>query len=95
MAKKGTPELYEEACDSYADGRYQESYLALLELSLLIDQTLDAGYYGEMAAMCLQKLGRNDEAIIWLERAVMERPNFPPYEEALEKAKRGEMISKD
>ncbi len=85
--------LLKKAQDDQANGDYNGAYLILLRLCLRVDDSMEAGSYAEMAAICLQKLGRNDEAIIWLERANMEQPNFPPYEEALEKAKRGEMIS--
>lgn len=89
---KSAKESYEAVCREYENGNYKKSYLHLLDLCLTMDFSMDAGYYAEMAADCLQKLDRNDEAIIWLERAIIERPDFPPFEEALEKAKRGEMI---
>ena len=84
--------LLDAANSYYRQENYHRSYICFLELSLLVDQHMDAGSYAEMAAACLQRLDRNDEAVIWLERANIEQPNFPPYEEALAKAKRGEMI---
>ena len=77
---------------SFDQENFHAAYLSALELAIVIDESMEAGSYAEMAAVCLQRLGRNDEAIIWLERANMEQPNFPPYEEALAKAKRGELI---
>lgn len=83
---------HELAAKLYGEGHYQRSFLVYLDLCLLYGDSMDAGHYAEMSGKCLQHLGRNDEAIIWLKRAVIEQPDFPPYEEALAKARSGEII---
>lgn len=70
--------ILQKVQDDRSDGDHLAAYPGLLRLCLLVDESMEAGSYAEMAAYCLQKLGRIDEAIIWLERANVEQPNFPP-----------------
>lgn len=84
--------LIEQVQADRSRGDHQAAYLGLLRLCLLVDESMEAGSYAEMAAQSLQKLGRHDEAIVWMERAILEQPDFPPYEQALERARHGKLI---